>query len=268
MNEFSQTEQNFDPQVLDRLVDGELAETERRDVLQTLDRQPDGWRQCALAFLEAQTWGQTLTDYARKPTEAAAADAAKSPGAAATSAAMWNQGFGGDGNVLVKSEAGQTEAARLEAAHQGRWRTLLAVAGSFLVTFSLGMYAQRYLVPSSSAGEAPGLTARKPDGAGGGAGQLATPGAGGFRMQYVDIVITAPDGHKQRVRAPLVDRQFAQLFMPNQSPAVPDEVLKALQRAGNQLRFRREFWPITVGDQEALVPLDRYEVVPIRQVVQ
>jgi hypothetical protein len=268
MNEFSHMESSFDPQVLDRLVDGELAETERRDVLQTLDRQPDGWRQCALAFLEAQTWGQTLTEYARKPAEAAAAEAAKSAGAAAIAAAMKNEGFGGDGNVPVKNEAGQTEAARLEAAHQGRWRTLLAVAGSFLVTFSLGMYAQRYLVPSSSAGEASGLTARKPDVAGSGAGQLATAGAGGFQMQYVDILVTASDGRQQRVRAPLVDRQFAQLFMPNQTPAVPDEVLKALQRAGNQLRFRREFWPVTVGDQQALVPLDRYEVVPIRQVVQ
>jgi hypothetical protein len=259
MNEFSQMEHNFDPQVLDRLVDGELAETERRDVLQTLDRQPDGWRHCALAFLEAQTWGQTLTEYARKPGEAGTADAAKLAGAAARK----NEGFGGgDGNVPAP-----TEAERIEAAHQGRWRTLLAIAGSFLVTFSLGMYAQRYLHPSSEVGEA--STAMIPKSSGpGNSRPLATPGAGGFQMQYVDILLTAPDGRQQRVRAPLVDRHFAQLFMPNQSPAVPDEVLKALQRAGSQLRFRREFWPITVGDQEALVPLDRYEVVPVRQVVQ
>jgi hypothetical protein len=259
MNEYSQAEHAFDPQVFDRLVDGELAETERRDVLQTLERQPDGWRQCALAFLEAQTWGQTLVAYVRKPNETAAADASKSFGAAATTAAMMSEGFDGDGNVPA-----EPDAAQLDAAHHGRWRSLLAVAGSFLVTFSLGMYAQRYLNPSSGAGEAQTLAIPKSPGAGN-AAPLVMSGAGGTQMQYVDIVLTAPDGRKQHIRAPLVDREFAQMFMPNQSPAVPDEVVKALQRAGSQLRFRREFYPITVGNQHALVPFDRYEVIPAIQ---
>ena len=48
------------PIVLDRLIDGELDESQRRDLLRSLDHRPDGWRQCALAFLEAQSWGQTL----------------------------------------------------------------------------------------------------------------------------------------------------------------------------------------------------------------
>lgn len=41
---------------LDRLVDGTLNETERADLLARLDASPDGWRRCALAFLEAQAW--------------------------------------------------------------------------------------------------------------------------------------------------------------------------------------------------------------------
>ena len=66
MKEFS-AEHSFDPQLLDRLVDGELDGARRRELLEALDRQSGGWRQCALAFLEAQSWGDALTDYVRAP---------------------------------------------------------------------------------------------------------------------------------------------------------------------------------------------------------
>ena len=59
-NESDAARDNLDPALLDRLVDGELAETERRKLLLSLDHQPSGWRQCALAFLEAQSWGDLL----------------------------------------------------------------------------------------------------------------------------------------------------------------------------------------------------------------
>jgi hypothetical protein len=45
-----------DSQWLDRLVDGELTDAERRELLLKLERTPDGWRRCALAFLEHQAW--------------------------------------------------------------------------------------------------------------------------------------------------------------------------------------------------------------------
>ena len=40
--------------VLDRLVDNELSDEERRAVLALLDESPDAWRSCSLAFIEAQ----------------------------------------------------------------------------------------------------------------------------------------------------------------------------------------------------------------------
>jgi hypothetical protein len=49
-----------DPEALDKLVDGELDEASRTALLRALDRTPDGWKRCALAFLEAQTWSATL----------------------------------------------------------------------------------------------------------------------------------------------------------------------------------------------------------------
>src|SRR5258708_18365268 len=44
----------------DRLVDGELPDGERRELLLRLETEPDGRRRCALAVLEAQSWRQTF----------------------------------------------------------------------------------------------------------------------------------------------------------------------------------------------------------------
>src|SRR5262245_12670555 len=46
--------------LFDRLVDGELSSEERGRLLASLDDRPGGWRQCALAFLEAQSWRTDL----------------------------------------------------------------------------------------------------------------------------------------------------------------------------------------------------------------
>jgi hypothetical protein len=43
-----------DDLLIDRIVDGELAPAELRAAVESLDREPDGWKRCALAFLEAQ----------------------------------------------------------------------------------------------------------------------------------------------------------------------------------------------------------------------
>ena len=50
--------ESFDDKLLDRLVDGELLDVEYRRLLKVLESHPDGWRRCALAFLEAQAWGR------------------------------------------------------------------------------------------------------------------------------------------------------------------------------------------------------------------
>jgi hypothetical protein len=59
--------QNRDPsedRLLELLVDGELPEAGRRELLLRLENEPDGWRRCALAFLEAQVWRQALPSVA------------------------------------------------------------------------------------------------------------------------------------------------------------------------------------------------------------
>ena len=52
---------------IDRLVDNELGETERRELLLELDRRPEAWKLCALAFLENQAWAPAIRSVAALP---------------------------------------------------------------------------------------------------------------------------------------------------------------------------------------------------------
>src|SRR4051794_41175929 len=50
--------------LIDRLVDGELDPAGRRALLVHFETEPGGWRRCALAFLEAQSWREALAPLA------------------------------------------------------------------------------------------------------------------------------------------------------------------------------------------------------------
>jgi hypothetical protein len=50
----------LDDRLIDRLVDGALADEERRKLLARFEVEPHAWRRCALAFLEAQSWRDAL----------------------------------------------------------------------------------------------------------------------------------------------------------------------------------------------------------------
>lgn len=45
---------------LDRLVDGALSVHERRALLLRIEAEPEAWRRCGLAFLEAQAWRESF----------------------------------------------------------------------------------------------------------------------------------------------------------------------------------------------------------------
>jgi hypothetical protein len=47
-------------ELIDRMVDGGLTPAQLRRAVRELDSTPDGWRQCALSFIEAQTWGEAF----------------------------------------------------------------------------------------------------------------------------------------------------------------------------------------------------------------
>src|SRR5262245_34370943 len=91
-----------DAELIDRLVDGNLPDTERRRLLLRFESEPGGWRRCALAFLEAQAWQEAI------------------------------------GPLVTSTNA---EPSRVRVAKAKPWRTAgrgFAVAASFLAAFVCG----------------------------------------------------------------------------------------------------------------------------------
>ena len=109
----------------DRLVDGELSEEERRELLAGLDNEPGGWRRCALAFLEAQCWKQAV---------------GSAQGQTFLSAEGRQECLPAIANCGRHTECACYDQA---IALAGRVGTLLAMAASFLVALGLVSWAQR-----------------------------------------------------------------------------------------------------------------------------
>jgi hypothetical protein len=111
---------------LDLLVDGELSEENRRQLLTSLENEPGGWRRCALAFLESQCWKQSL-DKLPVPPAAPMLPVAVPPTPSVTVASA--------------------KASRPHA-WPGRSLTALATAGSFLLALWLGTLMRDVWHPS------------------------------------------------------------------------------------------------------------------------
>src|SRR5262249_11942675 len=79
---------------LDRIVDGGLTPAQLRDALDRLGREPDGWKRCALAFLEAQCWSESfrsMADACPVAVTGVAPAARPAPSASSRSGATWRR---------------------------------------------------------------------------------------------------------------------------------------------------------------------------------
>jgi hypothetical protein len=124
MNEFEREEPvPLQDEALDRyldcLVDGELSDSQRRELLLGLDGIANGWRRCALAFIEAQAWRREFSALLAAPQAVAAPSA----------------------GVIGPRPSRQFGLS-----------TIFALAATFLVAFTLGLAMQgaRALLPGVS----------------------------------------------------------------------------------------------------------------------
>jgi hypothetical protein len=246
---------NTDDTRFDRLVDDELSEEERRELLGQLDDEPAGWRRCALAFLEAQCWRQALgetpnvRDSLRATLQSTAQDAGETP---------------------TLQEKKKTPRRTLWL---GRAKVASAMAASFLAAMWLGTAAQRAWVGHSRI-------------AGGGATEVAkfdgfhpsvTPDDTGSRLATAPLragsasspwrvvtVSASADGQQPRsaIEVPAVEREnIDEQWLRSVPPAIPDNVLQALARTGHQIEQQREFLPVPLKDgRQLVVPVDRVKV--------
>lgn len=149
MNDFEQSREPVDSALLDRLVDGELPEQQRRNLLSSLDRRPEGWRQCALAFLEAQSWSESLSQATRESIPKLPDDATRAFPATVVP-------HESPVRLALQTAAAPVGIDAPEPAQRQRPATWtrarsLAMAASFLVTLTAGMIIQRVWQNQNSA---------------------------------------------------------------------------------------------------------------------
>lgn len=241
MNATNDNPSTSDERLFDLLVDGELSEPQRRRLLASLDDTPDGWRRCALAFLEAQCLHREL---GRIPCVRP------------------------DGSQAVKrSGAG--------AATGARWRTFVAMAASFLVALGLGICMRSLLVgdrdsvsPSAEVAESDVPADRAELDGSPKESSIAVSGAANDPPESPDswrmVSFPLSDGSEgsEMVRLPVVERDsIDEAWLMNLPQSIPPDVVQAIEDSGHRVRSQRRLLPLRMKDGRRLVvPVDQVEL--------
>jgi hypothetical protein len=234
------TTMNISDTHFDRLVDDELNEEERGELLSRLDDEPGGWRRCALAFLESQCWKQAISgmsddrEEAHKPT------------------------------ITINPQ---------RSPWAGQLRLLSAMAASFFVALWLGSLGYRAWVGQPGAVGTTGQIASS----GVKTPVLPSPDQPESRLavappdrtltsnpwQLVTVSAASDKGApRPLMRVPAIERNnIDEQWLRSMPPAIPDDVLRALARTGHQIQQRRELLPVPMNDGRRLVvPVDQVEI--------
>ncbi len=225
--------QNVDPlfdRAFDRLVDGELSADERQQLLASLDDRAGGWRRCALAFLEAQTWRGEMRRIVSEPSFTKPPASSVSP--------------------YTKLP---TSSVSLSSAASSTW---LATAASLMLAFGLGW---RMHVPAELGDadlivktDAPSIMAEAPP--------LAAPLPDG---DSITLVVHDRNGQPQRVQVPLVEgERLGEQFGASPQWAAP-EFRRQFADHGIDLQTRRRYAPLFFEQENRIVPM----VVPVDDAV-
>lgn len=242
-----------DERLLDLLVDGELDDTRRRQLLMTFEEKPSGWRRCALAFLEAQSWGGSFKSLLQER-PAAPSEPAEQRALAMASAS-------------ASSEPVERQSPRQEKIWHVRPMSGLAMVASMLVAFTLGLALRNAYAPSDGRPE----------------GFMSSSGAesaSGLPFEFDPTIRNTPDAASENVRlvvdgdgvqrtvdVPLVDDPtLVNSFPFRNESAIPAEILHQLEQMGHRVEHQRRLAPVELQDGRRLyVPIEDVKIVPVRR---
>jgi hypothetical protein len=249
----STSDQSLEAQ-FDRLVDGELSQAEYRSLLASLDDQPDGWRRCALAFLEAQALGRDLS--------AVRQAALTTDTAAAASPSV--------------DHAVQLQAERPDDWSQRTWQGLYfaTIAASLALAFYVGSWTSGindqatgpYIttLPSEQRSvEAPndGTPHHSPSRTAESNAIASTEGP----LGNVQLVMGGAES-SQRVEVPVYGQKQIDRWHSTNKPVLPPQVIEQLQRAGHKVDHRQQWILVDTADgNQVLVPVDNYQIQPAQR---
>jgi hypothetical protein len=230
--------------VFDKLIDGELSHEDERALISTLDAAPDGWRRCALAFLEARALKLEMS--------AIAAPSRRINGTP----------------IVINVAQGQHDSPvnkHQRAASERTWH-FVTLATSLLIAFFLGIVVPGQWLERNGGRDA----------------QLVVEGNQQFRDSAVEnkgegrsvdddrwqpatltMNLLNDEGEKQsEIELPLVEAdQLDASLLRSRPRAVPDRIREALVRSGHTLDEERLLVPVLLDDgRRAIVAVDRAQV--------
>ncbi|HEX6962297.1 MAG TPA: hypothetical protein VF175_10550 [Lacipirellula sp.] len=236
-----------DDMLIDKLVDGELMPEERRQLLVQLEAAPDGWRRCALAFVESQAWQSGLRVFA-----ASTIHNESDPDTMAV-------------RTLKSGETRRSDKSPRSAARR------LALAAGLLLAFGLGRQfgvGERSQLNQAQIAESAAPPAAPDD--------RESPKATdqplwGFGNDAVTLVVNDYRGAPHRVRVPLLEaRELGAEFAAVPTWTSP-ELLQRLDQQGLGLAARRRYAPLYFEQQDQripfVVPVDDAVVMPVSRSV-
>lgn len=218
---------------VERLVDGELDLTAQQQLLRRLESAPDGWRRCALAFLESQALAQVLIP--------------PSPQA--------DERLGVRGSSAIDAALPPTP---LPAARKRIMKPAFALAASFLVAFALGLALRsstlNHNMPAGVDLAQPSATSPMTDSMAHAAPEAIAPAASS----------TPPPSDAADENTPIqlvgsADGEVAPRSEPRS--LIPPRIRRALERMGHRVEEHREMLPIELEDgTQGYVPAERIEL--------
>jgi hypothetical protein len=229
------SDEQRDAMLIDRLVDGELSSDERRQLLTSLEAQPDGWRRCALAYVEAQTWRRALASLSTETGDVVEPQPS---------------------SFVVKNSSATAVSGSQSESSRSHLATWLAVAASVALAFGLGRQSGLTRSSSDSAYQPIASAPSNPQ-------KVLQPGRQAALGDAVTLVVNDRHGVPQRIEVPLVEgRQLGGAFgdVPHWSSA---ELNRQFDERGLNLDARRRYAPIYFEQQNKIVPM----VVPVDDAV-
>ena len=214
-----------DDAMLDRLVDGQLSDEQRHELLASLDDEPGGWRRCALAFLEAQCWKEALGKFVSE-----------------------------ESSLPITAEKSEP----LRSPWTGRIATLTAMAASFVLAMWIGWRVQNGNIVDPGNGRLGNIAQNAvPPPPSLNQSQPTKP------WEVVTVSTSGSDGRPSTsFNVPARERKAVdKQWLESVPPPIPVEVREALARTGHEVKQHRELVPVPMKDGRKLVmPVDKVDV--------
>jgi hypothetical protein len=230
MNRIIEEFRRDDERTLDRLVDGELTEEDRKALLGALDDEPGAWRRCALAFLEAHSWHGHFRALREEHSQTKEAPA----------------------RVTLTPTPQPRKPSRF-------FELCLAMAASLMMAFGVGIWVRSMWKPPGSQpfnivkdNRMPAPYARS---------TVVDSHSPWQRMTLDDPTTPEPDN----IQVPFQEGQkLTEDWLRQNRSALPDDVRQTLERSGHRvIQSQPQLVPFPLNDgRRLLVPVEQMEVQP------